>query len=119
MFRTVKTDADKETLQDDLTKLVKWSGKWRMLFNFDKCKCIHIGHGNVRKEYFMGNTILGTSVKENDWGVLDSADMTFLKQCGLAAAKGNQISGLIRRNVTHTDKTLIIPLYKAIVRPHL
>ena len=28
VFRTVKTDADKETLQDDLTKLVKWSEKW-------------------------------------------------------------------------------------------
>ena len=27
VFRTVKTDADKETLQDDLTKLVKWSEK--------------------------------------------------------------------------------------------
>ena len=25
VFRTVKTDADKETLQDDLTKLIKWS----------------------------------------------------------------------------------------------
>ena len=25
MFRTVKTDTDIETLQDDLTKLVKWS----------------------------------------------------------------------------------------------
>ena len=27
VFRTIKTDADKETLQDDLTKLVKWSEK--------------------------------------------------------------------------------------------
>ena len=27
--------------------------------------------------------------------------------------------GLIRNNITYTDKTLIIPLYKAIVRPHL
>ena len=62
VFRTVKTDTDKDTLQDDLTKLVKWSEKWQMLFNFGKCKCIHIGHGNVSKEYFMGNTILGTSV---------------------------------------------------------
>ena len=41
VFRTVKTDTDKETLQDDLTKLVKWSEKWQMLFNFGKCKCIH------------------------------------------------------------------------------
>ena len=76
VFRTVKTDADKGTLQDDLTKLVQRSEKWLMLFNFGKCKCIHIGHGNVSKEYFMGNTILGTSVKEKDLGVTFSADMT-------------------------------------------
>ena len=66
VFRTVKSDADKETLQDDLTKLTKWSENWLMLFNFGKCKCIHIGDGNVSKEYFMGNTISGTSVKEKD-----------------------------------------------------
>ena len=48
-----------------------------------------------------------------------SADITVSEQCGLAAAKGNQILGLIRRNITYMDKTLIIPLYKAIVRPHL
>ena len=64
VFRTVKIDADRETVQEDLTKLVKWSEKWQMLFNFGKCKCIHIGHGNVSREYIMGNTILGTSVKK-------------------------------------------------------
>ena len=110
VFRTVKTDTDKDTLQDDLTKLLKWSEQWQMLFNFGKCNCIHIGHGNVSKEYFMGNTILGTSVKVKDLGVTVSADMTVSEQCGLAATKGNQMLGLIRRNITYMDKTLIIPL---------
>ena len=41
------------------------------------------------------------------------------EQCGIAASKGNTIVGLIRRNITYKDKKLIIPLYKAIVRPHL
>ena len=90
-----------------------------MLFNFGKCKYIHIGHGNVSKEYFMGNTILGISVKEKDLGVIVNADMTVSEHCGVAAAKGNQILGLIRRNFTYTDKTVIMPLYKAIVRPHM
>ena len=36
-----------------------------------------------------------------------------------AAAKGNQILGLIRRNIVYKEKELIIPLYKTIVRPHL
>ena len=45
--------------------------------------------------------------------------MKVSKQCGIAASKGNQILGLIRRNITYKGKKLIIPLYKAIVRPHL
>ena len=31
--------------------------------------------------------------------------------------EGNQILGLIRRTITH--KELVVPLYRAIVRPHL
>ena len=33
--------------------------------------------------------------------------------------KGNQILGLIRRTIMYKEKQLIVPLYKAIVRPHL
>ena len=52
-------------------------------------------------------------------GVTISADMKVSEQCGIAASKGNKILVLIRRNITYKDKKLIIPLYKAIVRPHL
>ena len=31
----------------------------------------------------------------------------------------NQILGLLRRNVTYKEKEQIVPLYKALVRPHL
>ena len=48
-----------------------------------------------------------------------SANMKVSEQCGIAAAKGNQILGLIRRNIVYKEKELIIPLYKTIVRPHL
>ena len=52
-------------------------------------------------------------------GLTISADMKVSEQCGIAAAKGNQILGLIRRNIVYKEKELIIPLYKTIVRPHL
>ena len=48
VFRKVTNDTDKQSLQDDLDKLVKWSEKWQMLLNFGKCKCLHIGHGRRR-----------------------------------------------------------------------
>ena len=41
------------------------------------------------------------------------------EQCGIAASNGNQIIGLIRRKIAYKEKRLIIPVYKAIVRPHL
>jgi len=119
VFRKVKRNADTHILQDDLAKLVKWSEKWQMLFNFGKCKCMHIGHGNVDEEYKMGDTILGKTRKEKDLGVTVSADMKISEQCGIAASKGNQILGLIRRTITYKERQLIVPLYKAIVRPHL
>ena len=45
--------------------------------------------------------------------------MNVSEQCGITASKGNKILGLIRRTITYKDKQLIVPLYKAIVRPHL
>ena len=119
VFRKVTNDTDKQSLQDDLEKLVKWSEKWQMLFNFGKCKCIHIGHGNMDEEYKMGDAVLGRTTQEKDLGVTFNADMKVSEQCGIAASKGNQILGLIRRTITYKEKHLIVPLYKAIVRPHL
>ena len=45
--------------------------------------------------------------------------MKVSEQCGIAASKGNQILGLIRRTIMYKEKQLIVLLYKAIVRPHL
>ena len=44
-------------------RLVKFSEKWQM-FNFGKCRCLHIGHGNMDVNYKMGDTVLGTNIKE-------------------------------------------------------
>ena len=54
--------------------------------------------------YNMENTVLGTTIKEKDLGVTISADIKVSEQCGIAASKGNQILGLIRRNITYEEK---------------
>ena len=48
-----------------------------MLFNFEKCKCLHAGHGNTRVNsyYEMGGTVVCKAVKENDFGVTTNANM--------------------------------------------
>ena len=119
LFRKIKQNGDYEHLQDDLDKLIKWSEKWQMLFNFSKCKCLHTGHRNEDVHYTMGGRVLSTTTTEKDLGVIISADMKVSEQCAKAASKGNQMLGLIRRTITYKEKELILPLYKTIVRPHL
>ena len=103
-----------EIIKDDLDKLVKWSEKWQMLFNFGKCICIHIGHGNMDEDHTMGDAILDRTTKEKDLGVTFSVNMKVSEQCGIAASKGNTILGLIKRTITYKEKWLVVPLYKEI-----
>ena len=104
LFRKANTDGDRQHLQNDLDKLMKWSEKWQMLFHFGKYKSLHTGHGNLDVNYKMGDTVLGTTVKENNLGVTISTDMKVSEQCGIAASNGNHILGLIRRNITYKEK---------------
>ena len=79
----------------------------------------HKGHGNVDEEHKMGDAVLGRTTQEKDLGVTFSAAMKVSEQCWIAASKRNQILGLNRITITYKEKQLIVPLYKAIVRPHL
>ena len=90
-----------------------------MLLHFGKCKCLHTGPGHTGMNYEMGGTILSKTVKEKDVGVTMNANMTVSEQCSIAASKDNQVLGMIRRNISCKEKRVIVPLYKAIVRPHL
>ena len=107
IFRKVTNVTNKQSLQDDLDKLIKWSEKWHMLFSFGKCKCIHIGHGNMDEEYKMGDAVLGRATQEKDLRVTFSADMKASEYCWITASKGNQILGLIRRTIMYKEKKLI------------
>ena len=48
-----------------------------------------------------------------------NANMKESEQCRIAASKGNQVLGMIQRNITYKEKSCIVPLYKAMIRPHL
>ena len=119
LFRKTREIVEKQKFKDDINKLVKWSEIWQMLFTFGKCKCRHTGPGNTGMNYEMGGTILSKTVKEKDLEVTMSANIKASEQCRITASKGNQVLGIIRRNITYKENRLIGPLFKAIVRPHL
>ena len=69
--------------------------------------------------YEMGDGVVSRTTQENTLGVTFSADVTVSQHSRIAASKGNQIVWLIGKTITYKEKQLIVPLYNAIVRPHL
>ena len=87
--------------------------------HFWKCECLHREPGNAGMNYEMGGTILSKTENEQYLGVTINTNMNISEQCRLAASKGNEVLGMIRRNITYKEKSLTVPLFKAIIRPHL
>ena len=67
LFRKTKQIGDKQKLQDDIDKLVRWF----------------------------------------DLGVSMNANMKVSEQCRIAASKGNQVLGMIRRNITYKEEFIV------------
>ena len=90
LFRKIKEICDKQKLQDDIDKLVRWFKQLHMLFNFGKWKCLHTGPGNTGMIYELGGTILSKTVKEKYLGVTMNANLKVSEQCRIAASQGNR-----------------------------
>ena len=119
LYREISSTNDCQTLQEDLDKLIGWSEEFKMLFNVEKCSVMHLGRQNDKHAYSMGSSRLKSITLEKDLGVLFDNSIKFSNQCAVAVRNANRILGLIRRNILHKSKDVILRLYKSLVRPHL
>jgi len=118
LYDLVHSDSDNH-IQRDIDNLSKWAQKWQMKFNASKCKVLHFGSNNSRLDYSIEGNRLENSVEERDLGVIINESLKSDSQVNQVAVKAHRILGMIYRTIENKTKDIILPLYLALVRPHL
>ena len=113
------TNVGTEILQQDLNCVIEWANKWKMEFNVDKCKIMHLGKKNPKNIYNMNGINLDATLKEKDLGVLIDCNLDFGSHIKEIVGRANRMLGMIRVSFACLNMRMFLNLYMSLVRPLL
>ena len=115
----IHENSGKDVLQQDLYNVLEWAKKWKMEFNVDKCKILHIGNNNPKHKYNMDGKELIETEEEKDLGILMDCKLDFGSHIKEIVGRANRMVGMIRTAFACLNKKMFLSLYMALIRPLL
>jgi hypothetical protein len=114
LYRSFNSDSKSQLehndlFQNDINALTSWSSIWALKFS----------RSNMNGKYKIDDSVLISKSKEKDLGILFSNKLTFDDHIDSIVKKANRQLGIITKIFKSRRASIIIPLYKTFVRPHL
>ena len=125
IFNGIPDDKCNSQLQSDINTVSKWTEKWHLKLNVEKCKIMTVGkahpsHTHVYKlPVGIGSQDLNRVTQEKDLGVLVDSNLNFESHILSKVKTCNRITGLIKRNFKNMNFQSFLLLYKSMIRSHL
>ena len=119
IYAVVNNFQDKENLQLELNKLLKWANKWQLKINFELCHVIHLGSKNNNFTYRLDLHNIEVSQCENILGVLLDCNLSLKNMCMKLLKKVCKMCNIILANFKHVNNCTLTDLYRCYVRPIL
>ncbi len=122
VLETMTRRSQSMNLHSSFTAAWDWSKKWDLPINRTKCNYLTIGREvSLRLSFFPdgSGTPIHVSRLVKDLGVQTDNMFSSPVQCTEAANKARRLIFMIRRSFQDISKSAFIPLYGALVHPHL
>ena len=120
--RIIRSQLDRDILQQDLSTLYQWSETWGMKFNTKKCKhlCITNKRNRLETSCNLGTERIPLSTEEKDLGVLVSHNLSWHNHIMAKVNIANKVLRLIKRTCgNYTQPHVLLKLYIHLVRTHI
>ena len=104
----------------DLTYLEEWESLWLLPFNPEKCSVVHLSaNNNPFCSYQLNGVVLHEYETERDMGVMMTNSFSWHSEIDQCIAKANQKISWIARNIISRESSVMLSIYKSLVRPLL
>ncbi|CAH8451171.1 unnamed protein product [Dicrocoelium dendriticum] len=110
---------NRATLAKDIVSVVNWSKQWDLPLNASKCQILTTSRDVLAVQTSFGPFPLQCTTQARDLGVIMTSSFKPSMQCRYAANKARRELFRLRRALCNTKPEVFLPLYKAVVRPHL
>ena len=121
LYRRINTQADADSLQNDLSSLQRWEQLWQMEFHPQKCTVIHVTNKRrpLRSNYTLHGHILEEVSSAKYLGVTIHNKLKWNEHMSNIRTKANKTLGFIKRNLHGCKPPVKSMAYQTMVRPTL